>query len=241
MRQNPNRAIYIAGGICGILWAFSDLLFYAAYPIAAGGSILPTPAGLEGVLIRQAQLGQEPAVLCLEWFKVFSPLLLLPFLFAMHRFLVDKGQKNLSLFAFSLCAFSIAFSILAELTNPAINHELGQVYMDMESVPAREAMLGLSEVVFKWHAELNRVASLLYQGFVALFSLALLLIPTWKVRGWLGIAGALLALPAKIPLGIRVPTNFLWTGLAYFLWPIAIGIGLIKLGLTSTTDTGNNP
>jgi hypothetical protein len=177
----------------------------------------------------------------LEWFKVFSPLLLLPFLFAMHRFLVDKGQKNLSLFAFSLCAFSIAFSILAELTNPAINHELGQVYMDMESVPAREAMLGLSEVVFKWHAELNRVASLLYQGFVALFSLALLLIPTWKVRGWLGIAGALLALPAKIPLGIRVPTNFLWTGLAYFLWPIAIGIGLIKLGLTSTTDISNNP
>jgi hypothetical protein len=41
--------------------------------------------------------------------------------------------------------------------------------------------------------------------------------------------GALLALVAKLTPGIEGLTNFAWTGLAYFIWPVALGIGLVRI------------
>jgi hypothetical protein len=46
--------------------------------------------------------------------------------------------------------------------------------------------------------------------------------------------GALLALPAKLPLGWRVPTNAIWTALAYLVWPMALGLGLLRTKETAT-------
>jgi hypothetical protein len=72
------------------------------------------------------------------------------------------------------------------------------------------------------------MSSLLYQGCVALISLALIRSHTWRAWGWMGLIGAVLALPAKLSLGLKVPTNAIWTGLAYGVWPIALGIGLLR-------------
>ena len=59
----------------------------------------------------------------------------------------------------------------------------------------------------------------------------------WRVWGWVGLVGALLALPAKLPLDLKVPTNIIWTGLAYAVWPAALGIGLLKCkGIETVRD-----
>ena len=70
-------------------------------------------------------------------------------------------------------------------------------------------------------------AALLYQGCVGLVELALILSRTWRAWGWLGVGGALIALVAKLIPGLEGVTNFTWTGLAYFVWPIALAIKLL--------------
>ena len=71
------------------------------------------------------------------------------------------------------------------------------------------------------------MASLLYQAFVGVSGLAMLLARKYRVRGWMEIAGSIVAL-VKLTPGIPGMTNFLWSGLAYAVWPIAVGIGLLR-------------
>ena len=107
-------------------------------------------------------------------------------------------------------------------------HALGQAYVDAGSEAEGAALLGVLTSLIRWMRGLNQMSSLLYQGCVGLIGLALIRSRTWRVWGWVGLGGALLALPAKLPLGLKVPTNAIWTGLAYGIWPVALGIGLLK-------------
>lgn len=70
--------------------------------------------------------------------------------------------------------------------------------------------------------------SILYLAAVGVLGLGLVRGRLWRMRGWLAVVGAVLGLPAKLPLGIVVPTNSIWTGIAFMIWPIAVGIGLLR-------------
>jgi hypothetical protein len=112
--------------------------------------------------------------------------------------------------------------------NATALHALGQAYVDAGSQAEGAVLLGMLTGLIGWMRGLNQMSSLLYQGCVGLIGLALIRSRTWRIWGWVGLAGALLALPAKLPLGLRVPTNAIWTGLAYYVWPTALGIGLLR-------------
>ena len=226
---NENRNIYITGAICGILWPIlSELLFYALYPVLASSTRLPPNSSFETYLIGAAELGYNSSILTLEWSKLATSLLLIPFLIALWRFVSQRGQHNLALVAVSLGLLSMVFTMFGHTFNATINHALGNGYIGAGSADERATILSIAGVFSAWHGSINQIASFLYQGCVGLLSLALLRNRTWRFWGWLGLIGALLAIPAKIPLGWQVPTNLIWTGIAYFLLPVGLGIGLIK-------------
>lgn len=234
MDNTKERGLFFTGGLCAIAWPIlSEFVFYAVYPLLAGGGVTPQPGGPEGMMIRLAEAGQRPALVALEWGKVAVQLLQLPFLLAMYRLLSQRGQRNLALVGVGLGLVSMVLIVISHTFLPTLSHALGQAYVDAESPEEGAAILAITLALLRWRGGLNQTASLLYQGCVALVSLAMIRSRTWRIRGWLGLVGALLALPAKLPLGLRVPTNLIWTGLAYFVWPIALGIGLLREAISA--------
>jgi hypothetical protein len=228
MHPNLERGTLIAGGLCAILWPLLSIGYFAAYPIAAGGAMLPQPEGQAGFAVRVAELGQRPAVVTLEWIYAALPLLLWPFFVALYRLLSQRGKRDLSLVAMGLGFLGMGLMVLSYTFNATALHALGQAYVDAGSKVEGTAILSTLDCLLHWMRGLNQTSSLLYQGCVGLVGLALIRSRTWRVWGWLGLVGALLALLAKLSLGLRVPTNAIWTGLAYGVWPIALGIGLLR-------------
>lgn len=231
------RGLLVAGGCCAILWPLLSTAYHAAYPILAGGAMLRPEEGQAGWALRFAELGQRPAVVTLEWINAALPLLLWPFFVALYRLLGRRGQRDLSLVATGFGLLGIGLMVLSYTFTATAVHTLGQAYADATGEPAGMAVLGALNGLVSWMRGLNQTSSLLYAGYVGLVSLALIRSRTWRARGWLGVAGALLVFPAKLSLGLRVPTNALWTGLAYGLWPIAVGIGLLRLGRDESAGT----
>jgi hypothetical protein len=228
MDTRRERGLFIAGGACAILWPILSLGFFAAYPVAAGGAMRSLIGGPGAHAIRWAELGQHPAVVALEWGQAAVPLLLWPFLLAVYRMLSWRSQRDLTLVAVGLGLLGMSLMVLSATFNPTVLHALGQAYVDVESEAEGAALLGTLTSMIRWMRGLNQMSSLLYQSCVGLVSLALIRGRIWRVWGWVGLVGALLALPAKLPLGLKVPTNIIWTGLAYGVWPAAMGIGLLK-------------
>ena len=222
------RGLLVAGGLCAMLWPFLTTAYYAAYPIVAGGAMLPQEGGLEGFARRLAELGQRPAIVALDWANAALPLLVWPFLVALYWMLRRHGQRDLGIVAAGLGLIGVGLMVLSNTFNPTVLYSLGQAFVDAGSETEGAALLGVLQGLIRWMRGLNQASSLLYQGGVGLMSLGLILSRTWRVRGWVGVVGALLAVPAKVPLGIDVPTNVIWTGLAYLVWPVAVGIGLVR-------------
>ena len=233
MDEHRERGLLIVGGACAILWPLLTLGYYVAYPIAAGGAISPHEAGFAGFIQRVAQLSQRPAVAALEWTYVALPLLLWPFLVALWHLLRSQKQSALSTLAVGFGLLGLGAMTLSYLFNPTALHALARAYADAGNGAEGAAIQATAYALLGWMRGLNQVSSLLYQACVALFGLALIRSRTWRVRGWLGLVGAMLALPAKLSLGLNVPTNALWTGLAYGVWPVAVGIGLLRTGMRS--------
>lgn len=227
--QSLGRGLLMAGGLCAIFWPLLTTAYYAVYPVAAGGAMRPQLSGQAALAVRLAELGQRPAVVTLEWIDAALPLLLWPFFVALQRLLGRRGQRNLSLVATGIGLLSISLMVLSSTFDPTALYSLSQAYMgaatEAEGMPIPRVLEGL----LSWTRGLNQTSALLYAGYVGLASLALIRSRTWRVRGWLGVVGAVLVLPAKLSLGLRVPTNAIWTGLAYGLWPMAVGIGLGSL------------
>ena len=230
MNTESTRPLLIAGGICAILWPVLSLAFYGLYPIAAGGATpgVPLAGGPAAQAQRWAALGRNLAVVTLEWANVAFSLLLLPFFLALHRLLGERGQRDLTLVAIGLGFLGVSIMVLSGTYNARLLHSLGQAYVDAGSQAEGAAILSVALALANWMRGLNQLASLLYQGFVALTGLALIRSRTWRTWGWVGLVGALLALPAKLSIQVRVPTNFIWTGLAYFVWPLEMGIKLLR-------------
>jgi hypothetical protein len=230
MEKTVNRPFLVAGGVCALAWPlFSELLFYALYPWLSGSERIPVGAGMADVLRRTAALGDNRAVVALEWSRVAAPLLLLVFLTALYSLMKRRGSQGIAHTAFGLGALSVAFSILANTFNSTLNHALGQAFVQAGSASEQAAILAVFESLGGWHRGINQTASLLYQGCVALFGVAFIRSRIWRFWGWLGLAGAAIALIAKLTPGLEGFTNFTWTGLAYFLWPAAVGIGLMRI------------
>lgn len=228
MQPTRGRGILIAGGVCGILWPILSVGFYAAYPIAAGGAVSSGAGNPAAFAARLAELGQRPAVVGLEWVNAALPLLLWPFFLALRRVLERRGEERLAAGAFCLGLAGMGLMVVSGLITPTLLHALGQACVEAGSTPMAETLQRTLEATIHWAKGMNQVSSLLYQSGVALVGVGLIRTRVWRVRGWLGVVGAVLALPAKLPLGLRVPTNAIWTGLAYGVWPIAVGIGLLR-------------
>jgi hypothetical protein len=227
MEERPGRGLLIAGGVCGVLWPLLTLGYYVAYPLAAGGVVRAQAGGAGGFALRVAELGGRPAVVALEWVSAGLPLLLWPFLLALCRVVGRRGARDLALVGLGLGLLGSGLMVASSAFNPTALHALGRAYAEAGSDAARTTILAVLDGLLSWMRGLNQTASLLYQACVALFGLALIRSRTWRGWGWVGVVGAILAVPAKVPLGLRVPTNFLWTGLAYGLWPLAMGIALV--------------
>ena len=228
MQPTRGRGILIAGGVCGILWPILSVGFYAAYPLVAGGTTHSRAGDPAAFPARLAELGQRPAVVGLEWANAALPILLWPYYLALRRVLKGRGEGRLAAGAFGLGLVGMGLMVVSGLITPSLLHALGQACVEAEGKVTAETLQQALEAVIYWAKAMNQVASLLYQSSVALVGVALIRTKVWCVRGWLGVVGALLALPAKVPLGLRVPTNAIWTGLAYGVWPIAVGIGLLR-------------
>lgn len=227
--QSLGRGLLFAGGLCAILWPLLTTVYYAAYPILAGGAMLRPGEGQAAFAVLLAELGQRPAVVTLEWIDAALPLLLWPFFVALLRLLSQRGQRNLSLVAIGLGLLGMGLMVLSATFNPTFLHALGQAYVDAGSEAEGMAVLSVLNGLLRWTRGLNQTSSLLYAGYVGLVSLALIRSRTWRVLGWLGVVGAVLVLPAKLALGLRVPTNAIWTGVAYGFWPVTVGIWLLRL------------
>jgi hypothetical protein len=225
-KTENHQPLLRAGGICAILYPLLDLSFFALYPLAAGGAVL-SGTGQEAFMARLADLGQRPVVLALEWVHTLLPLLLVPFALALYRLLTQEGQRNLALLASVSLLLSLALMLPSNAMNATLNHELGRSYVGATTETERTAILAVFQALGTWHGGLNKMASLLYQAFVGLSGLAMVLSRKYRVRGWIGVAGSIIAL-IKFTPGIPGMTNFLWTGLAYTVWPIAVGIGLLR-------------
>jgi hypothetical protein len=226
IKPQNSRALFIVGGICGVVYPILDLSFYALYPLAAGGVVV-SGTGQEAYMARMAALGERPQVIALEWIHTLLPLLLLPFALALYRLLTSRSQGELGLLALILASLSLALMLPSNALNATLNHDLGRAYAEAGSEAEAAAIYATFHALGTWHGGLNKMASLLYQAFVGLGSLGLILGRKYRVRGWIGIAGALIAL-VKFTPGIPGMTNLLWTGLAYAVWPIAVGIGLLR-------------
>jgi hypothetical protein len=230
MNKKNLRGLMIAGGTCAILWPLlSELFFYVLYPILAASSKIPTGANMDIFLQRTAELANNKAIIGLEWGKVATPLLLIPFLLALYRTLNPHNQHNLTLVAVGIGFVSIVFMMLGHIFNSTVNHTLGQQYISLLNENSKNTFLAVTNVFHAWHRGINQTASLLYQGCVGLISLALIKTRIWKILGWVGLVGSLLALVAKLTPGLEGISNLTWTGLAYFIWPVGLGIGLLKL------------
>jgi len=230
MEANQDKSLRIVGGVCAILWPLlSELLFFGLYPVLAGSSKNPPGSSPETFLRSAAELSQNPAILTLEWGKVAMPLLLLPFLLALYRVLQQRGQRNLIMIAGALGLLGMAFTMLGHTFNSTVNHALGQAYVNAQSETEGLAVLHSANIFSAWHRGINQTGSLLYQGCVGLVSLALIRGKIWRGWGWAGLFGAVLALVAKLTPGLEGITNLAWTGLAYFIWPIALGIALLRV------------
>ncbi|MBC7264598.1 MAG: hypothetical protein H5T64_09645 [Chloroflexi bacterium] len=228
MNPKGNRGLFVAGGACAVLWPILSLAFFAAYPVAAGGAMLALPGGPGAYATRLAELGQRPMVVALEWGQDVLPLMLWPFLLALYRLLSWRSQWDLTLIAVGLGLLGMSLMVLSNTFNPTLSHTLGQAYVEAGSPAEGAAILAVLQGLLLWRLGLNQLAGLLYQGCVGLIGLGLIRSCTWRVLGWVGLVGALLALPAKLPIGLRAPSNIIWTGLAYGIWPIAMGIGLLR-------------
>jgi hypothetical protein len=235
--EPSGRGLLVAGGCCAILWPLLTTAYHAAYPILAGGAMLRPEEGQVGWALRFAELGQRPAVVALEWINAALPLLLWPFFVALYRWLGRRGQRDLSLVATGFGLLGIGLMVLSYTSTATAVHALGLAYADATGEPEGMAVLSALNGLVSWMRGLNQTSSLLYAGYVGLMSLALIRSRVWRVRGWLGVVGAVLVLPAKLSLGLRVPTNAIWTGLAYGLWPIAVGIGLLRLKRNQSAGT----
>jgi hypothetical protein len=229
MEAKLNKSFLTVGGVCGILWPISsEFLFYLLYPILAGNARIPPGSGFEAAVRGMAELGQNPSIILLEWGKVAAGLLVLPFLLAVYYFGSRKQFNGMIMVGIALGLMSMFLSLLTNTINPTLSHNLGQSYMDVKVEAERIVLLATIKGWFSWVRGINQTASLLYQACVGLVSFSLIRDKTWRFWGWLGLIGALIALPAKLPLGLEAPTNFFWTGIAYFIWPVGLGINLIK-------------
>jgi hypothetical protein len=226
MLEENGRRLFKVGGFCAILYPILDLSFFALYPLAAGGAI-SSGTGEGAYVARGAQLGERPLVLALEWAHTLLPLLLVPFALALYRLLTERGQRNLALLASVSLLLSLALMLPSNAMNATLNHELGRSYVEATTEAERTAIFAVFRALGSWHRGLNLMASVLYQAFVGLSSLAMVLSRKYRVRGWIGVTGSVIAL-IKLTPGIPGMTNFLWTGLAYVVWPIAVGIGLLR-------------
>lgn len=224
-RHTNRRWLYVAGGICGILWPVLDVGFFAAYPLAARGAIISV-TGPEAAMARSAALAELPLVVGLEWLHTFLPLLLLPFALALYRLLTRRGQRDLGLVALILLLVNITLLLIARGAMP-LNHDLARSYIEAGGEAERAAILATYHALGTWQWALGQTAYVLYLAFVALSSLGLILGSVYHKRGWIGIGGALFALLKYAPLWPGM-TNFLWTGVSGAVWPIAVGIGLLR-------------
>jgi hypothetical protein len=223
--ENASRLLK-AGGICAILYPILDLGFFAVYPLAAGGPVL-SAGGQEAYMARLAALGERPWVLPLEWVHTLLPMLLLPFGLGLYGLLTAKGQGSLAQLALVTLVLSLAITLCSNAMTATLNHDLGRSYVEATAVAERTAIFAAFRGLAAWHGGLNKIASVLFQAFVGLSGLAMVLGSKYRVRGWIGVAGSMIAL-VKLTPAIPGMTNFLWTGLAYAAWPIAVGIGLLR-------------
>ncbi|MFQ6101837.1 MAG: hypothetical protein ACE5OS_11480 [Anaerolineae bacterium] len=228
MGTKPKQGLFIAAGACAILWPILSLGFFAAYPVAAGGAMRSLPGGPGAYATRWAELGQRPAVVALEWSQAAIPLLLWPFLLALYQLLSRRDQRNPALMAVGLGLLGMGLMVFSGTFNATALHALGQAYVDAGSEAEGAALLGTLTSLIRWMRGLNQMSSLLYQGCVGLVGLALIRSRTWRVWGWVGLVGALLALVAKLAPPLKGVSSIVWTGLAYGVWPVALGIGLLR-------------
>ncbi len=208
MDTKRKQGLFIAGGVCAILWPLLSLGFYAAYPVAASGPIRTLPGGPAAFAARWAELGQRPAVVALEWSQAAVPLLLWPFLLAICRLLSRQGQRDLTLVAIGLGLLGMSLMVLSGTFHPTLSHALGQTYVEAGSEAEGAAILSIRQGLLHWYRGLNQTAALLYQGCVGLVGLALIRSRTWQGWGWLGLVGSLLALALLTGCGGgRIPTS----------------------------------
>jgi hypothetical protein len=247
MVASSSRRLAVAGGICAILWVVLGQAFFALFPLAAGGTMLPLAGGLDAEVARWAELGQRPAVAALEWVRVGLALLLWPFFLALCRLMVRRGQGDVSLVAVGLGVLSMILTVISDITNATPSHALAQACVDAGSPAQQAAIQSTLNGLFIWRCGLNRASGLLYQACAGLFGLSMVLGRTWRGWGWVALVGAVVAIPSKLSLGLEVPTNLLWTGLVYTLWPLAVGICLLRLpgelarGRASTAPAAERP
>jgi hypothetical protein len=128
-RGQCGRGLLIGGGVCAILWPLLSLVYYAAYPIAAGGAMLAQLGGEGGLATRAAELGQRPAVVALEWSYAALPLLLWPFFAALYRLLSRRAQQDLSLVAIGLGLLGVGLMAFSYTFHPTLLYALGKAYV----------------------------------------------------------------------------------------------------------------
>lgn len=225
VRHKNSRWLFLVGGICGILYPILDIGFFALYPLAARGPIV-SGRGVEAYMARTAALGERPLVVALEWMHAFLPLLLLPFALALYRLLTGRGQRDLGLLALILLLFNMMLLLPAHGAMP-LNHELARSYVEAGTEAERAVIFATFHALGRWQWALGQIAYVLYLAFVGLSSLGLILGRTYRRRGWIGIGGALFGLLKLTPVWPGM-TNFLWTGVSGAVWPIAVGIGLLR-------------
>jgi hypothetical protein len=233
MNSQKNRMFFILSGISAILWPVLMLGFYAAYPIAAGKPIRAVIGGQAEYAMRLAELGQRPAVIILEWLHAGLPLLTWPMFLGLYRLLQKRNHNNLILLACCFGLFGTALMVFNGTFYPAFSHNLGEAYLNSGSEAEGAALIDFLFVTMYWYQSLNVLASLLYQVCVGLFGAALIKNKTWRVRGWLGVVGAFLALIGKVIPGPAGFSNITWSGLAYVVWPFAVGVGLLMVRKTN--------
>jgi hypothetical protein len=241
MMHTKSRGLYISGGICAILWPILSQAFYAIYPLVAGQTMVASEPGWAAYVTRWAEMGQRSELVALEWIRAALPLLLLPFLIALYRFIERRGQRDLVLVAICLGLFGMALMVLGGMFHPALSHVLSQSYIDAQTESEGAVFLEILSGLHHGYGALNVSASLLYQGCVALMGLALILNRTWRIWGWMGLVSLIVVLPSKFPLGIVAPSNICWTGLGFVIWPIAMGIMLLREGVYSTPTRPTTP
>ncbi len=225
VRHKNSRWLFVVGGICGILYPILDIGFFALYPLAARGPVV-SGGGVEAYMGRMAAVGERPLVIALEWTHTFLPLVLLPFAVALYRLLTRRGLRDLELVALILLLFNMTLLMPAHGAMP-LNHDLANSYIEAGTEAERAVISATFHALGRWQWALGQIAYVLYLAFVGLSSLGLILGRTYRKRGWIGIGGALFGLLKLTPVWPGM-TNFLWTGVSCAVWPVAVGIGLLR-------------